>query len=70
MKEHKSPQLGTMATPCDNCGLEFVYQVDHCGWEGLPCVTFGYNNQEKWDIAREYRRITDVYFSQREALVA
>jgi len=53
---HNNPELGSLATPCIDCGLEFTFQKTHkvgdSVWIGKECKT--YTIGEKINIRYEY----------------
>ena len=54
--KHNNPEYGTLATPCDTCGLPFTFQVTHkigdSIWIGKECKT--YTLSESIAIGFEY----------------
>ena len=40
--DHDNDTLGSLATPCKRCGIEFAYQCDipRIGWVGVPCKPY------------------------------
>jgi len=50
--KHINAEYGTFATPCDRCGLEWVFQqeVPRLNWAGYPCKPERYTPEETFKI--------------------
>ena len=58
--KHINAEYGDFATPCDRCGLEWVFQqeVPRLNWAGYPCKTEPYTNAETFKINKLWIQAT------------
>jgi hypothetical protein len=55
--DHDNDTLGSLATPCNRCGIEFAYQCDipRLGWVGVACKAYTREErtviQHRWLVA-------------------
>ena len=63
--DHDNDTLGSLATPCKRCGIEFAYQCDipRIWWVGVPCKP--YTKAERFAIDLRWRDDTSENFIQR-----
>ncbi len=54
--KHSNPETGSLATPCDHCGLEFSLHITHQGWTGIPCRHEPYTTSERHQFGLSYNR--------------
>lgn len=52
--KHKFEELGSLASECLNCGIQYALAKDHRGWVGRPCAPVRYSGRELQDITNEY----------------
>ena len=57
-RDHDNDALGSLATPCKRCGIEFTYQCDipRLGWVGVACETR--TQAERFAIDQRWKQAT------------
>jgi hypothetical protein len=52
--KHDNREYGSLATPCNRCNLEFVFQSaqPNIGWTGKPCKVTPYTHGELFAISK------------------
>lgn len=54
--DHENDTYGSLATPCNRCGIEFAYQCDipRFEWVGVACKPEPYTAAERFAINRRW----------------
>ena len=52
--KHKFEELGSLASPCLRCGMQYALAKDHRGWSGRPCQSIQWTWRQLQDFTNEY----------------